>query len=614
MKTTIGQVLINEKLPEPLRDYTRVMDKKTLYNMFTQVAEKYPAQYAEIATDLNKLGYQVAYERGSSVSLKEFEPLPGKEEEFRTVEKSIASLRMQHSADPVKRDQLIAKEYSGLQKSFTDRAMKEGLQNKNRLAQMVHSGARGKKDQFSSTTASAVMYADHRDRPILVPVHNSFAEGYDAAEYWASSYGTRKGQISTKFATQDAGAMAKLFSQANLTQVVVKNDCGTHNGVPSSVTDSDNIGGYLAQPAGMFKYNDKVTAEMLSQLKTAGVGTVVMRSPLTCESAHGICARCRGTIETGRLANIGDNVGLTSAAAMAEPIGQASLNVKHTGGVAGVGGQKSGYEVTKQLISIPKEFPNRAAVAEVDGVVERSVDAPQGGRYTYVSGTQHYSLPGLTVSVKEGQRVEAGDALDNGLLNPARVVHYKGVGEGRKYFAEKMRETLLSSDIDVNKRHVELMSRALINKAQVDRGDIMEGALPDEIVDFQQLQSTYRPRDAKELPVEEAVGKYLAKPVLFYTVGTLVRPSVADALKRNGVPMVQVTDIEPPFRPVMIRIQEVPLTGRDWMTKLYGRGLKKSILEATHRGRTSPDHSTSFVPSLAKGVSFGRSPKGRPEY
>ena len=83
-----------------------------------------------------------------------------------------------------------------------------------------------------------------------------------------------------------------------------------------------------------------------------------------------------------------------------------------------------------------------------------------------------------------------------------------------------------------------------------------------------------------------------------------------DNLKEFGVEDLNVHDDPPPFEPEMIRGMYSLQHDPDWMTRMYGSGLKKSLLEGARRGSVSESRGTSFVPSISRSVDFGKVPGG----
>jgi hypothetical protein len=120
------------------------------------------------------------------------------------------------------------------------------------------------------------------------------------------------------------------------------------------------------------------------------------------------------------------------------------------------------------------------------------------------------------------------------------------------------------------------------------------------------LEHAYAPRDGSlKLSPQKALGRYLERPYLHYTIGTRVRPSMLKDLDEFGVGEVEVHDEPPPFEPEMVRATGALQHDPDWQTRMYSSYLKTGLLKAVHRGGTSNRQgSSSFVPSLAEGVHF----------
>ena len=288
-----------------------------------------------------------------------------------------------------------------------------------------------------------------------------------------------------------------------------------------------------------------------------------------------------------------------------EPVSQASLGSKHSGGVAGASKAVGGFGALDQFIQVPQESPNWAAHAEKDGHVKAIVDAPAGGKYVVIDGVNHYVPVGFDTLVKPGDEVEAGDILSDGLPNPAKVVQHKGVGEGRRYFVQEFRRSMQNSGIPVHRRNLELLARGLINHVRLE--DEVGDHVPDDVVPYDTLEASWEPRkNARRMKPGSAVGKYLERPVLHYTVGTRVGKRVAADLDEFGVKEVDVHDDPPPFMPEMVRGMENLQHDPDPMSKMLGSNLQKSFLGSVHRGLTSDPEGTSYVPALANPVDFGR--------
>lgn len=285
-------------------------------------------------------------------------------------------------------------------------------------------------------------------------------------------------------------------------------------------------------------------------------------------------------------------------------------NTKHSGKNDALGSY-IGFEGLKNMTTIPKAFDVKASVAGRDGKVTAIEPAPQGGQYVVLDDDRddRIYVPGnLAPSVKVGDVLEAGDAVSTGMVSPADVVQYKGVGEGRRYFMNRFRQVFKESGYGVNRRNVEVMSRALINNVQVENPDSEGSGLPGDILRYSAWAAGYTPRsDSTHGPVDKtALGRYLEQPVLHYTIGTRVTPSVLKSLKRHKVDGLTTNAYPPGVVPHMVSIVDAPAYSGDWMARLGTSYLKERLLEDVQRGGHSELHSTNPVPSMAKGIELGK--------
>ena len=410
--------------------------------------------------------------------------------------------------------------------------------------------------------------------------------------------------------TRDGGYLGKQLGVAAITQIVTQDDCGTPYGVPVPAADPDNIGSVLARPALGFPAGTVVDKRMLGEFEKSKLNKVVVRSPMTCMLPEGLCKICVGHRENGRFPNIGDNIGLNAASAIAERIAQGALNVKHQGKKNKGEAIYAGFPVIEQLVQIPENFPHRAALADVDGKVESIDPAPQGGTNVMIAGQMHHVPQENELRVNIGDELEQGDQLSNGVVNPAEITRYKGIGEGRRYFAERFTQALRDSKFDVSRRNAEIISRALIDNVQVEDPEGVGSYLPGDIVSYSGMANTYKPRaTAQRRPLAQAVGQYLETPVLHHTVGTRVTKQMAKDLKEFGIADALVHEQAPGFSPRMVSLVKKPQYERDWMAQLGSNYLEDRLLKSVHRGATSETHGLHPLPGMARTTEFGEQKK-----
>jgi len=612
MRTTVGKLIVNDALPEWLQDYTSTLSADKTEEILQALAEKSPDKYREISHKLTDIGRNASFEEAATLSMSDMEPPIDRKELFDHARKQTHKILSNKSLSKQEKQTLIGGVYSTVQKAISDATYDAGIATQNPFALQVLSKARGNKAQLAALQATHGSYSDPQGNIIPVFIQRSFAEGQLPHEYWAGSFGARTGVVGTKFATREAGDLGKQFNQASMRTVVTGDDCGTLSGVPVSKDDPDNIGSELAHAVGKYPAGTVITKEVLKDLDKVKQDEIVVRSPMACGLAEGVCKHCVGLREDGKYPKQGEHVGITASSALAERIAQGSLNTKHGGGATKDGKKQdlAGFPIINQLFQSPKQFAHAASVATVDGVVERIEDAPQGGKNIVIDGTKHYMLPENDLEVEVGDKVEAGDQLSDGLLNVRDVIEHKGVGEARRYMAERATKAFRDSGYAVHRRNMELLVRGVINHAEIE-DDNVGAFLPGDVTDYNSVAATYKPRgDSKILDTNAAIGQYLEQPVLHHTIGTRVTDKVAKQLKKHGYKDVHVNQAPPPFKPRVFGLRAVPQQESDWMAQLGSSHLTKNLLKNVHRGAESNLEGLHPVPAMAKSVDLGKKPTG----
>lgn len=617
MLATPGQLLVNEALPPELRDYTRTLGQDEINALLGQLAREHPERYREVCWKLVQLGRNAAFDEGSTITLNDLVPVVDKRPLLDEVKRQEQAILSDSRLTQAQKDDAIEALYGEATKRLTDETYSNALANNNPFAIQAKYKARGNKNQLGAMLTSPGTYTDSEGKIVPIFIGSAYAEGLKPHEYWAAGYGARLGVIGTKLGTQKGGYLSKMMNAAAIDQVVTTDDCGTANGVPVPVDDNDSIGSVLQSEVAGFKPGTVITKPVLDKIRASGEDEIVVRSPITCGCKDGLCKMCVGIRETGRFPEIGYNAGVNAASALGEQIAQNSLNTKHSGKRSDLGAYV-GFDALKDLTMVPKAYDVKASVSSVDGTVSAIEDAPQGGQYVVLDDDRDnkiYVPAALKVSVKPGDKVEAGDAVSSGLVSPADVVAYKGIGEGRRYFTNRFTQAFRDSQYGVNRRNVEILSRALVNNVQVENPDSEGDALPGDIVRYSAWASGYTPRaGSAQVPLDKAVGQYLEAPVLHYTIGTRVTPSVVKALKRHGCTEVTANKTAPGVMPHMVSVAEAPAYSGNWMARLGTSYLKDRLLEDAQQGAHSELHSTNPIPSLAKGVELGRDISTKGEY
>jgi DNA-directed RNA polymerase subunit beta' len=601
--TTVGRLMFNQSLPPEYRDEGReIKHKKDLSELLLRIAKEAPDKYVDALKGINDVARNVVFDYGrtASFSLSGL-ALPPEIKKLRdTYKAQIHLIKEDPKLDAEQKNKAIIDylmpKISELQKKLTELPDED-----NGFIQQVKTGARGNASQLMQILFGDMIVEDHKERPIPVPGLHGYGEGVTPVEMWAGSYGSRKGYIGVQLATSDAGYFGKQLTQVAHRVVVTEDDCGANDvGLTVPGGDTNNVGSVLAVGAGDLKAGHVLTKQDLHKLDDK---EITVRSAVTCQAREGICSKCAGIREKGHFPHKGDAVGVTASRAIAEPLTQAMLSSKHTGGVAGKEKHMSAFKSVNQFIQVPEAFIGAAPLAKRDGKISAIDKAPQGGHYVHIGEEEHYVPEDQELNVKVNQEVEAGDALSDGLPNPAEIVKYKGIGEGRRYFTQKYYDILKENNVGNHRRNVEAIARAFINRVKITHPDGYAGHFPGDVVSYDDFVRDYEPREGYELTSpSRAVNQYLEKPMMHYSIGTRITPSIAKKMESAKIKMILAHKEEPVFEPVVSRAQDVSINDKDWMTRLGGFNLKKGMVDAASRGSTSQLGGSSFIPSVVSGT------------
>lgn len=613
LKTTLGQLLINEALPPDLRDYNRVLNKKTTGALATELAQKHPDKYRDVMKRLHDVSRDAAYTtNGLSFGLKDIRPTLASRQAHLNVSRSLRAILSDRSLNPEQRKAKILNMAATAQAKLVDDVYNEAVEQDNPLAHQINGSGVGNKYALNSLIGADMQYVDHRNEPIAIPVLNSYSKGLTPAEYFAAAFGARKGVIDTKTATADAGFYGKQLTQMAHRLLVTADDdedearlaVAHDRGMPTDVDDPDNEGALLSRPVGPYKRNTVLTPKILRDIKQMGIKDLLVRSPIVGGPEDGgVYAKDVGYREKGRLAPTGDYVGIAAVQALSEPVSQGQLSSKHSGGVGGAN-SISGFKALNALVQVPRKYPDGATHAQLDGRVQEIRPAPQGGFYVSVGGQDHYVAADRQVTVKKGDELEAGDVVSDGMPSPSEVVKYKGVGEGRRYFTQAMRQVMKNSGMSPHRRNIELLSRGIVNHVRMN--DEYGDYVPDDIVPYSVLERNWQSRPGTVTGHPNSLaGHYLEQPTLHYSIGTKIGKNVTTNLQKYGITSVQAHKEAPPFAPEMVRGMANISNDPDWMTRMLGSYQEKGLMNSVQRGLTSNTEGSSYVPALARGETFG---------
>lgn len=329
---TPGRLLFESIVPEQFRHDIpsgTPIGSKEVERVLQRIAETNPDLYSKVSSDLLKLGAKGSVETQTSFGLQDLKSPIDKQKQIAETEALEKQIHARKDLTEKQKNDELVKLYYRLSNETPDQIYNAALSQGSSLAKMVAAGARGNKQQLSSNIGSDWLIIDSEGKPVPVPLKHSYSEGLDPAEYFGSSYGTRQGMISTKFAVADSGFLSKQLSAASQDLAITSDDCGTHKGIQVAANDPDNIGAVLSKSVGPFRQGTIIDKDVERKLSSMGTKKIVVRSPLTCQADHGLCSVCAGVRERGTLPSLNDNIGLAASSAIGEPLSQGLLSSKH---------------------------------------------------------------------------------------------------------------------------------------------------------------------------------------------------------------------------------------------------------------------------------------------
>ena len=366
--------MLSKQAP-PFRN--RVIDKKALRNLVGWAFKHHgTAATASMADELKDLGFRYATQAAVSISVDDLR-IPGDkaallEEAEQQITETEERYRLGEITE-VERHTKVIDTWTETNERLVAAVRRNFNENDplNSVWMMANSGARGNMSQVRQLVGMRGLMANPQGEIIDLPIRTNFREGLTVTEYVISSYGARKGLVDTALRTADSGYLTRRLVDVAQDVIVREEDCGTTRGIPIDADDKGNFGTKLigrlaAEPvldaAGeLLVDRDGEMDEPLSRrIEAAGVKTVVVRSPLTCEASRSVCRKCYGwALAHNELVDLGEAVGIIAAQSIGEPGTQLTMRTFHTGGVSTA---ESG--VVRSLVDGIVEFGPKARVRD----------------------------------------------------------------------------------------------------------------------------------------------------------------------------------------------------------------------------------------------------------
>ena len=492
--TSVGRVLFNEYVPKEIGYVNELISKKSLRTIIGKVIKRCGIpRSAQFLDDIKNMGYYMAFRGGLSFNLGDVIIPPEKEtivnEGYEQVEEVMNNYAMGFITNNERYNQIIDI-WTHVNSRLTDVLMKqmtEADQGFNPVFMMLDSGARGSKDQIRQLAGMRGLMAKPQKagaeggQIIENPILANFKEGLSVLEYFISTHGARKGLADTALKTADAGYLTRRLVDVAQDVIINEEDCGTLRGLTATAIkrNDDVVQTLYDRILGRTALNDvihpltgevickagqEITEDIAEAIEKSPLESVEIRSVLTCEARHGVCAKCYGrNLATARMVQKGEVVGVIAAQSIGEPGTQLTLRTFHVGGVAGGSVVEtnvvSKYEGRLEIEELRTIKGKNAQGEATNVVISRQSEIRIVDPKTEIVLYTHPLPYGATLFMTDGAEVKKGDLICEWDPYNAVIISefegktsYENVIEGVTYREERDEQTGLSEKVVIESK------------------------------------------------------------------------------------------------------------------------------------------------------------------
>ena len=444
VETTVGRAILAEMLPKeiPFAYINKDLDKRAISELFDASYRLAGLKATVLLADqIMYTGFKYSTVAGVSIGVNDMVIPEQKTKMVTNAEKEVKDIEKQYNSGLLTsgerynkvvdiwshtNDQVSQAMMKQLGTESTKLSSGKNIEHKsfNSIYMMADSGARGSAAQIRQLSGMRGLMAKPDGSIIETPITANFREGLDVMQYFISTHGARKGLADTALKTANSGYLTRRLVDVSQDLVVTETDCSTENGILMKPLIE---GGDIVEPLRervlgrtlLHDLKDKKSNTIISSgtmldennvdlLEQNAIDEVWVRSAITCETRHGICAKCYGRdLAKGRSVSVGESVGVVAAQSIGEPGTQLTMRTFHIGGAASRSVAANSIEVKS---SGTARFHNLKVVVNTNGdtvVVSRSGELG----VTDASGREkeRYKIPyGAVISIKDGESVELG--------------------------------------------------------------------------------------------------------------------------------------------------------------------------------------------------------------
>ncbi|MBQ2671247.1 MAG: DNA-directed RNA polymerase subunit beta' [Clostridia bacterium] len=545
IETTPGRIIFNQPIPQDLGYIDRtipenegqleinfLVGKKQLGNIVDACIKVHGTQKtAKILDDIKAQGYKYSTKGAITIAVCDAVIPPAKKDILAKAESDIDNVLKDFRRGLMSDNERRTHTLKIWEKATDDvsKALQLNLDKYNPVFMMADSGARGSMSQIRQLAGMRGLIANTSGATIEIPIRGNYREGLNILEYFIASRGARKGSADTALRTADSGYLTRRLVDVSQEVIIREDDCGATHGITVfEIKDGKEsieslserlIGRYLCED-----FVDPKTKEVLISkdklmddkdaeiIISHGVEKIEIRSILNCRSKQGVCKKCYGAdLANGLPAAVGEAVGIIAAQSIGEPGTQLTMRTFHTGGIA------SSEDITQGLPRVEELFEGRkpkrlAIISEISGTVHLEEVKNSYNVIVYNEETgdeKSYLIPfDSRICVSENQKIEAGDILTEGSVNPHDILAVKGPEAVEAYLIQEVQRVYRMQGVDINDKHIEVIVRQMMRKVRIDEpGDtnLIQNSIVDKSEFLHENDKINARKKAGETELEEAV-------------------------------------------------------------------------------------------------------------
>jgi DNA-directed RNA polymerase subunit beta' len=543
--TTVGRLYLNEVLPEVLRYHNKPVDRSGMRGLLARAFETCGVDEAvRLVDSFKELGRHYSTSAGTSFSITDFPTPASRKDMLAKANDELDAIEKNYRRGLTtarERRSLIIDLWTRVNDAVGAEAIKQV--DPYSIISLIVASKSGRANRGTLTQLGGMrgLMVDSMGQTIETPIKTNIIEGSTSFDGFIGARSARKGLIDTALMTAEAGYLTRRLVDVAHDVIIRTEDCGTTDGLAIRREDGAWDGRLLGRvtaavatnAAGdpVLEANHEISDADLETLAKEQVDSVVIRTALTCQSRHGICAMCYGRdLASRKMVAMGTAVGVIAAQSIGEPGTQLTMQTFHKGGVAG-------KDITQGLPRVEELFEARtpkdsAILSEISGTVsierddlkatvtvesvetlseeivlragEKALVAhndkvakgqpiikPASGaeikardiakvkvkadgevttmtlQYELRDARTHAIRPGISIIVNDGDMVNVGQPITEGHFDLREMLAIRGMKAVQAYILSAVQSVYESQGIEINDKHIEIIIRKMFDKVRI---------------------------------------------------------------------------------------------------------------------------------------------------